>query len=123
MNQEIEPYLKYFNGIASKEYNTKEEIYNNIRQLEKDHNVIFSIKSSKPNMINYICKHGGKKRIRSDREDAVKKTKSQKSLCSAYIVFKLDAFFRKWTVTSHEGHHDSHKISDDPAEYSCDDLT
>ncbi|OBZ87695.1 hypothetical protein A0J61_04264 [Choanephora cucurbitarum] len=67
MIEEVVPYLEFFNKIATTEYNNKEDLRNDICQLGKEHNVVMSIKSSTSTSVNYICKHVGEKRIRSDR--------------------------------------------------------
>ncbi|KAI8372603.1 hypothetical protein EDC96DRAFT_585303 [Choanephora cucurbitarum] len=117
MSQATQTYLETFNVIVNKEYSNKSNIYDAIRQLGKEHNVIMSIKSSKPTSINYVCKHSGIKRIRSDREDASKNIKSKKMLCGAFVNFRLDALFQKWTAVSHQDYH-NHDIPKSPAEYS-----
>ena len=95
MTQATQTYSEIFDVIVNKECNNKSDIYDAIRQLGKGHNVIMSIKSSKPTSINYVCKHSGAKRIKSDREDASKNARSKMMLCGVFVNSRLDALFQK----------------------------
>ena len=93
MIEEVVPYLEFFNKIATTEYNNKEDLRNDICQLGKEHNVVMSIKSSKSTSINYICKHGGEKRVKSDRAETTNARRSKKSSCDVFINLSYDKCF------------------------------
>ena len=83
-----------FSKIATTEYNSRRHLREDIRQLRKEHDIIISIKSSTSTSINYIWKHGGEKRIRSERAEAANVKRSKKSSCDAFVNFKYDI---EWT--------------------------